>query len=167
MKKLLLPVVLLIVLAGTGFTEEMLIGISFFLDETGTVYPERGYELTDSGVPFLVLLDFEENREEATVYFEIDGDKGVETVGVESLTEEDYFTAFTLQSKRFGDIKFFIGDEVLADELGAAVSVYQVVTDNHRYSAVGVIASPDFQTTDEQKTMFEEIVEEFTGELGE
>lgn len=164
MKKAVVVAFILLISISAGFSEEMLVGISYFIDDEGTIYPDRGHELKGTRVPFIRLIDFTDDFSEATLYYHVGNENTTESVGVIGIDDDSPMTTFQLQSETYGDIKFVIGDEVIADELGAAVCTHMVFVEEHWYVSIGVMAVREFQSEDEQRELFDEIIADMTGE---
>jgi hypothetical protein len=162
MKKILIAVIILFISISAGYSEAMLFGITFIFDDTGRVYSGGGYELRNTEFPFVLLIDFSDEYDEATLHYQVGHENKTEKVATQKIDRDSPLETFQLQTETYGDISFHLGNEVLADDLGAAVSAYQIRVGERLYTAVGALAAKEFQEDEEQQALLDEIIDEVT-----
>jgi hypothetical protein len=163
--KKVLTALLFFILGTAVFSYEMLIGITYFVDDEGRFYPEGEGAVDGYGAPFIGIIGMDENYKEAAIYYlESEGER-IEQVTYSELSDSYYYRVVQFDSPHYGPITLYMGDEVIVDELGAVVASYRVQSRGKWFTAVGVVATEEHQSGQEQLEEFQEIIDEFLSEI--
>lgn len=163
MKKVFIALLMLGLMGSVLFAEDLLVGLSYFVDEYDVMYNSDTHDPYDLDFPFITLIELDKENASATLYYDYHGDQKMENVEFYDNTSDEYsnFLQYVFSSNNVGDVMFYLGDEATVDNIGAVMATYRFYSQNvgGMVTGVGVVATEGYQVEDDQLDEFYSIID--------